>query len=240
MLTIKADKLALNPKSEILDLGCGQGRHSFYLSKLGYLAVPVDLSLEDLKYTSTIYMAMEKSEEIPGNLNPNPLMADAHKLPFKENSFDCVIASEILEHITDDVSVMAEIARVIKPGSILAVSVPRYYPEAINWLLSEKYHNVAGGHVRIYTKSQLLARLKRNNFYLVDIDYAHGLHSPYWWIKCLVGIEKEGNIIVKLYKKILEYEIIRQPNFFKYLNRILDPIMGKSIIIYARYLPCGA
>ena len=51
---------------------------------------------------------------------------------------------------------MAELARVLRPGGMLAVSVPRYGPELVNWALSERYHSVAGGHVRIYRRRQLL------------------------------------------------------------------------------------
>ena len=237
MLTIKDDRLNLGDGNRILDLGCGQGRHSFYLSKLGYLLVPVDIFFDDLLYTSTIYKTMLEYGEIKKKSLAMSIEADALRLPFANNSFDCVIASEILEHIDEDYLVISEIARVIKPGAVLAVSVPRYYPEVINWLLSKKYHSVKGGHVRIYRKSQLLCRLRKENFYLTGIDYAHGLHSPYWWLKCLVGVDNERNLFVRLYKKLLEYEIIKQPLLLKWVAKILDPLLGKSIVIYTRYLP---
>ena len=62
------------------------------------------------------------------------------------------MASEVLEHIPDDVTAMAEIARVLKPGGRVAVTVPRYGPERICWALSDEYHANEGGHIRIYRR----------------------------------------------------------------------------------------
>jgi hypothetical protein len=47
---------------------------------------------------------------------------------------------------------------VLRPGGLIAVTVPRYGPELINWALSDEYHNVPGGHVRIYRRSTLRGR----------------------------------------------------------------------------------
>ena len=73
-------------------------------------------------------------------------------LPVPDASVDRVMASEVLEHIPDDVTAMAEIARVLKPGGRVAVTVPRYGPERICWALSDEYHANEGGHVRIYRR----------------------------------------------------------------------------------------
>src|SRR6202021_2633687 len=80
---------------------------------------------------------------------------DALRLPFPSGSFDRVIAAEVLEHIPDDRRALAELARVLRPGGTIAVTVPRWYPELINWVLSDDYHLVPGGHVRIYRRSEL-------------------------------------------------------------------------------------
>ena len=75
------------------------------------------------------------------------------RLPFADGTFDRVIASEVLEHIPDDAAAMAELARVLRPGGTMAVTVPRCGPEVVNWVLSDEYHDVPGGHVRIYRRS---------------------------------------------------------------------------------------
>ncbi len=82
-------------------------------------------------------------------------MGDALALPYADGTFDCVIASEILEHIPDDDAAIAELVRVLKPGGALAVTVPRWLPERICWLLSDEYHANEGGHIRIYRADEL-------------------------------------------------------------------------------------
>ena len=82
---------------------------------------------------------------------------------------------------------MAELARVLCPGGTMAVTVPRCGPEFVNWALSDEYHNVPGGHVRIYRQSQLRGRLESTGLRFTGSHHAHGLHAPYWWLRCLVG-----------------------------------------------------
>ena len=65
-------------------------------------------------------------------------VADTLDLPFKDNFFDLVICSEVLEHIHDHKAAVSEIVRVLKPGKNLVVSVPRYLTERICWAISEK------------------------------------------------------------------------------------------------------
>ena len=75
---------------------------------------------------------------------PTAVQGDALALPFADGTFDRVIASEVLEHIPDDAAAMRELARVLRPGGAMAVTVPRCVPEAINWALSDEYHDTPG------------------------------------------------------------------------------------------------
>ncbi len=107
---------------------------------------------------------------------------DALNLPFPDDSFDVVIISEVMEHIPDDKGVLAEMVRVLKPGGRIAITVPRYGPEKICWTLSDAYHEVEGGHIRIYKADQLLARIREAGLKPYGTHHAHALHSPYWWL----------------------------------------------------------
>lgn len=85
---------------------------------------------------------------------------DALNLPFPDESFDVVIISEVMEHIPDDKGVLAEMVRVLRPGGRIAITVPRYGPEKVCWTLSDAYHEVEGGHIRIYKADELLGKIR--------------------------------------------------------------------------------
>ena len=104
--------------------------------------------------------AMVEAGEVRDGGSGAAVRGDALRLPFADGVFDKVICAEVLEHLRDDSSAMAELARVLRPGGMLAISVPRFGPELVNWALSDRYHSVPGGHLRIYRRSQLLERLK--------------------------------------------------------------------------------
>ena len=62
---------------------------------------------------------------------------------------------------------------------------------SVCWQLSDDYHNAPGGHIRIYTDKELVDQGRRTPGWSYEgTDYAHGLHSPYWWLKCAVGVEQ--------------------------------------------------
>jgi hypothetical protein len=91
---------------------------------------------------------------------------------------------------------MRELARVLAPGGLLAVTVPRWGPELVCWALSSAYHEVEGGHVRIYRGSELRRRLAAQGLEPVGAHHAHGLHAPYWWLKCAVGVDDADHRLV--------------------------------------------
>jgi hypothetical protein len=121
---------------------------------------------------------------------------------------------------------------VLAPGGLLAVSVPRAWPELVNWALSRQYHEVDGGHVRIYRRSQLRGRLERAGLRLVRSHHAHALHSPYWWLRCLVGVGRDDHPLVAAYHRFLVWDIVRRPRAVRLLERLLDPVIGKSLVLY--------
>jgi SAM-dependent methyltransferase len=160
------------------------------------------------------------------------ITADAGRLPFAAGAFDVVIASEVLEHLVDDRGAIREVVRVLRPGGRLALSVPRYGPERINWTLSARYHNVEGGHLRIYRRSRLIGLLESEGLQLVDTHHSHGLHSPYWWLKCVVGVDNGDNPLVRAFHRLLVYDIVRHPKWLAVTERMLNPLIGKSFVCY--------
>ena len=237
MLTVDFDRLCLRPAERVLDLGCGAGRHAFECLRRGALVVALDADPVELKGVSGLMVAMLEAGEVESGGAGVAVRGDALKLPFPDGAFDKVICAEVLEHLGDDSSAMAELARVLRPGGTLAVSVPRYWPEVVNWALSDRYHSVPGGHVRIYRRRQLLERFGDAGLDVVASHHAHALHSPYWWLRCLVGPENDHCLAVRGYHRLLVWDITAHPSLTRVPERILNPLMGKSLVLYLRHAP---
>jgi SAM-dependent methyltransferase len=232
VLTVDFDRLSIRPGEWVLDLGCGAGRHAFECYRRGARVVALDLNAGDLATVSAMFTAMIEAGEAPEAGAATAVRGDAYRLPFPDGAFDVVIASEILEHIPDDRAAIAEAVRVVRPGGRLAVTVPRWWPERVCWALSNAYHEVEGGHVRIYRRGQLLQRLRAADVMPVGTHHAHALHSPYWWLKCLFGPGNERAVIPRLYHQLLVYDIMRRPWWTRTAERVLNPVAGKSLVIY--------
>ena len=237
MLTADYDRLGLRAGETMLDLGCGFGRHSYEALRRGAHIVACDLGLDELNGVIAIAHSMREEGLITDEVMTETTQGDATCLPFDDESFERVIASEVLEHIPDDGAAFAELARVLKPGGTLAVTIPAEFPEKICWKLTDEYYapKSEGGHVRIYSETEVRAKLRTAGLDPVDSHRAHALHSPYWWLRCAVGVndEIEDNKLVSLYHRLLSWDITKAPAVTRLAERALNPVLGKSLIVYA-------
>ena len=231
MVTVDFHKLNLKPHSMVLDAGCGTGRHLRALAGLTDLKI-VGLDTNDSELLEA-YKSLQQSSGVEP-VNHLVLKADINRLPFAAEEFDCVICSEVLEHIEQHELALEELVRVLKPQGNIVISVPRYFPERICWLISPAYHSEKGGHIRVYRKKRLQKMLARQGINCWKINYKHALHAPYWWIKCLVGLKNENHWLVKYYKKFLEWDIMHKPIAVRLLEEMLNPVLGKSIVFYLK------
>lgn len=232
MLTARYETLRLQRGESLLDMGCGFGRHAYAAARLGAKVVALDAGADEVVGVMNTATAMIEAGELPLGAPIDAVRGDAFALPFADGTFDRIIASEILEHLPTDTVAMDELARVLKPGGTIAITVPRFGPELINWALSDEYHGVEGGHVRIYRRSVLLERLTGTGLRPYASHHAHALHAPYWWLKCAVGTTNDEHKAVKAYHKLLVWDIMKGPKLTRYAERVLNPLIGKSVIIY--------
>jgi SAM-dependent methyltransferase len=235
MLTADYDVLGLKAGDMMLDLGCGFGRHAYEAARRGAHVIALDAGRDEVEGVAGTFAAMVDAGELSvAAIRTAVVQGDALKLPFPRATFDRVICSEVLEHIPNDEGAMAELSRVLKPGGTMAITIPRFGPELINWALSDEYHNVPGGHVRIYRRSVVENRLKATGLEVTGHRYAHGLHSPYWWLKCFVGTTNDENRWVKAYHRLLVWDIMKAPKLTRFAEKVLSPLIGKSLIVYLR------
>jgi len=237
LLTVDYDLLDLRPGMRVLDLGCGEGRHAFEAYRRGADVVAVDWGVPEVgttkRWLGAIAEAGEAGRKPDGtSARFEVVRGDLLHLPFPDASVDRVMASEVLEHIPDDVTAMAEIFRVLKPGGRMVITVPRYGPERICWALSDEYHANEGGHIRIYRGNVLRDRLTSVGLVPGRTHHAHSLHAPFWWLKCAVGVEKD-NAAVRAYHRLLVWDLMHRPWLTRTAEKLMDPVFGKSFVIYA-------
>jgi SAM-dependent methyltransferase len=241
LLTVRFDELEVQEGDLLLDMGCGAGRHAFESYRRGARVVAFDYSAAELKDVAALFTAMRDAGEAGTEAGSLAVTAngDALRLPFPDNTFDRIIASEVLEHVTDDEQALREVFRVLKPGGTLAATVPAWLPEQVCWALSDEYHApfVEGGHVRIYTEPTLRHRMRAAGLRPGSAHHAHALHSAYWWLKCAVGPTNDDHPLVRAYLKLLVWDIEgAKPmgTITRLTERLLNPVLGKSLVVYAR------
>ena len=232
MITVDFKRLPLKPGDKILDMGCGEGRHTAKASEFsGTLCVGSDRSHDDLV---TAAEKLNFHHQLISDPRGKWTLArsDIGQLPFKDRCFDGVICSEVMEHIPGEEMALKELVRVLKPGGTLVVTVPRFWPETLCWILSREYHHTPGGHIRIYHKYELIRQVRRQGMLFKASHHAHALHTIYWWLKCLAGVHRTDVGLVNLYHKLLVWDLMEKPLTTRALERILNPIMGKSMVLY--------
>jgi SAM-dependent methyltransferase len=240
VITADFRRLGLTAGDRVLDVGCGSGRHTCEAFRFPRVtAVGADRNPADLKEARN-RLRFHEQVGAHGGGRWALLAADARHLPFATAAFDAVICAEVLEHIPDHRAAAAEIVRVLRPGGILVVSVPRYLPERICWALSADYHTVNQGHVRIYHRHELRGLFTPLGLSPRGGHHAHALHTPYWWLKCLVGPQRDQFPAVRLYHRLLVWDILHKPLVTRLLERLLNPLLGKSLVLYFRKPPASA
>ena len=230
MLTFNFKKYNLNHNGSMLDVGCGEGRHIFGVMQEYPMMKCVGLDMDDdsLKKAAEGYSYFESISEVGAEF----IKGSAYSLPFPDNTFDLIVCSEVLEHLHEYHDAVIEINRVLKPGGKFFASVPAFWPEKICWYLSKEYQNQPGGHLRIFDQKKLVHEIEDRGFKFLSSEKFHSIHSPYWWLRCFFWKSQEKNLLVKVYKKILERHILKKPRIIDNIDKLMNPIMGKSFSMY--------
>jgi SAM-dependent methyltransferase len=233
MLTARIEALGLGKGDRVIDIGCGEGRHCHGVQLLTEAqAIGVDLDEPALALPRT------RGADLGGKGPQAEFQtADASALPFADASFDAAICSEVLEHVPDMAVLIAEAARVLRPGAIYAVTVPRAWPERICWKLASGpggYSDQPGGHIRIIDPRELCKMVEAAGFRFLSSHHAHALHSPYWWLKTAFWSRRDDHPLVRAWHRLLVWDMLKARWLTRGLERMLDPVMGKSVALYFR------
>jgi len=140
-----------------LDIGAAAGGNTRVLREHGWRAVALEYGAEGAAIAHSRGLAV--------------MRADATRLPLASGALDLVVAFDVLEHIDDDDAAAAEIARVLRPGGTVLIAVPA---DPRLW----SAHDEAVGHVRRYTRPELVSLLTRNGLRVVDVRSWNVLLRP--------------------------------------------------------------
>jgi len=232
MLTVDFDRLRVGRRTRFIDVGAGAGRHSYEALRRGAVVTAFDMDEVELKAVDDMFAAMAEVGEVPPGGSAEVEVGTILDMPHADGTFDVVLASEILEHVPEIDQAVAELVRILAPGGILAITVPRWLPERICWALSDEYHANEGGHIRIFKADELQAKVEAHGLTTTHRHHAHALHSPYWWLKCAVGVNRDQHPLVRAYHRLLVWDMMKAPAATRLAERALDPVIGKSVALY--------
>ena len=230
METFNFNLLNLKKIKKVIDVGCGNGRH---LKSLGFKLTDSEIIGIDQSAPEITKLNKEFDESVCKNGNAYKFITGAiREMDVPDNSQDLVVCSEVLEHVPNFEAVLEECYRILKPGSVMLISVPSYFPESLCWKYSKKYMQTPGGHIRIFKKNFLKERFKALNLKLFKHHREHALHSIYWIIRARNNMEE--NNFLKSFHNLLVRQMFGQAKFSFALEKLLNPFFGKSECFYLR------
>ncbi len=189
----------------ILDAGCGSAWLASYLLPKNKVMVSTDLSLTNVKKALETYPYYKHYGVVCDSLNP----------PFKPDSFNTVVAAEIIEHVIDPGQFIAKLLNVVKPGGLLLVSTP--YKEVLRYTLCVHCNRKTPihSHLHSFDESVLIGLGHKNNVNKIDYSIFGNKYLIF------------GRTYVIL--KFLSFQV------WKFVDNIFNKILGKPVHIVVKY-----
>lgn len=234
MLTVDLDRLGVQPGDWLLDAGCGGGRHCFGALDRGVNVVGLDLDRAGLEVARAgIHERHQAGQKAAGGV----LVGDVFSLPFPNRHFDRVICSEVMEHVHDYKGALSELARVLRPGGTMGITIPTATSEHFYLRLTRDYFESPGGHIRIFQPRQLADAMASAGLRVDGVGFAHALHTPYWVLRSVLGLHDESPGPVRSYRRFL-MRASMSPRWSR-VEHWLDRVWPKSLILYGTRVASG-
>ena len=174
-------------KVEVYDVGCGTGTLSFYLASKGYSVYGSDISKNSVDTCKRNSKNLNLESKIIFDLKEFP-----NQLPDK--TFDFILCSEILEHISDDNKGIKSIYKLLNKNGILLITVPSTNSFLYKIGFTKEFDKNVG-HLRRYTVKSLSDKLVFNNFKIIHVKKFEGL------LRNLLFCSKYTGLIIKVLNK---------------------------------------
>jgi len=251
--TVDMDLLDVREGHSVLDVGCGEG---YLLRKaarralarrappdggpsgpIRVLALGVDLDDSRLRASRDGPADSCRSGQSPIEL----AVADGQRLPFADASFDRIICTETLEHVADTQLTLRELARVLRPGGRLAVSVPHLLCEAILYRLIRGHLEFPGGHRRVFTPRTLARALARAGLQPYAGYLRDSLEATYWILLSLLSRppRRFDGVLAALERWRARTRAEPYSRFYHAADQLGNRLLPKSAVVYALKPACG-
>lgn len=244
-------ELELKPREKILEIGCGNG---YYLNLLNRLELNLNLTgIDNDRH------ALNDAQKFISDKKVKLILGDASNLPFKNNSFDKVIISEVIEHVQKEDQVLSEIHRVLNLNGIMVLTTCNLdYPfmwDPVNWVLQYvfKTHIKSGfwagiwnQHLRLYRINYLEKMIKKRKFKVEIKEYLTRWCLPFnhYLVNFIARLFYQGSLPENIAKGLNKFEEEKGNNLVRFAFwtvNILDGLNDKfpgnngvSIFIKAR------
>ena len=191
--------------TKILDAGCGPGHFLSRLKEHGNI-YGTDYSKDALAF------CLQK-HSIP------VFVSDLERIPIRSDYFDCIVSLETIEHVQQDVSVLREYHRILKPGGVCLISVPAFMSL---WGSHDEWNK----HFRRYERAELKQKIEDTGFSIKECHYIKGLFFlPLW--------------VVRKLKKIFKTSAVKQEDDFYHVNQLVNNFL-RWVIFYEYKLGLSA
>jgi SAM-dependent methyltransferase len=235
MLTVDLERLEVRPGDWVLDAGCGGGRHCFGAMSRGANVAGLDLDLPSLEIAQS--GIRERQDQSAGKSRGGALQGDVFHLPFSDARFDRVICSEVMEHVHDYGAAIRELVRVLRPGGTIGITIPTATTEWAYLYLSRLYFESPGGHIRVFRPRDLARAMGRAGLRVEGVGFAHSMHTPYWLVRALLGLDDETPAPTRSFRRFLLLAVTSP--IWSRVEKALDWIWPKSLILYGRRVATG-
>jgi ubiquinone/menaquinone biosynthesis C-methylase UbiE len=167
----------LEAGSCVLEIGCGAGNLLLQATVRGSFPVALDLSMQALTFVRSRLEEANSSAEAPSGFACTQAIGEF--LPLKDNSFDCVLMSEVIEHLEVPQISIREAARVLRPGGRLLITTPNYrsFWPVMEWAVDRlnMAPKMAGEqHISRFYPSSLKSLLLESG---LNIEYAGSIYN---------------------------------------------------------------
>lgn len=153
-------------EGRVLDIGCGNGQLVSLLADTGYSVYGVEPSSEAVNF-------------FPVNVRSRIFNKNINECGFEDNSFDCVLMFQSLEHVHNLEKIFSNIRKILKPEGMLWISVPNddFFESK---LFGAYYYNLeVPRHLYFFTKKSLQAILEKEGFKNIEVNKNH-----FWELFC--------------------------------------------------------